>query len=169
MDYQAPLPVEFSRQECWSGLPLSTTGDLPNPGIEPAPLASPALAGGSFTTSAAWEALLDYVCAAAQLMSDSAMLWIVAPQAPLSVGVLQARVLEWFAMPFSRASSQPRNWTHVSLRPPNWQTSSLPLASPGKPLTVGKTSLNAWFCIRNNGARRKWYDVSSAERKKPSI
>ena len=74
MDYQAPLPVEFSRQECWSGLPLSTTGDLPNPGIEPAPLASPALAGGSFTTSAAWEALLDYVCAAAQLMSDSAML-----------------------------------------------------------------------------------------------
>ena len=30
--------------------------DLPNPGIEPASLMSPALAGGSFTTAAVWEA-----------------------------------------------------------------------------------------------------------------
>ena len=29
-------------------------------------------------------------------------------------GVLQARILEWVAMPFSRGSSQPRNWTQVS-------------------------------------------------------
>ena len=32
---QAPLSVEFSRQEYWSGLPFPPTGDLPNPGIEP--------------------------------------------------------------------------------------------------------------------------------------
>ena len=32
---QAPLSMEFSRQEYWSGLPLSTPGDLPDPGIEP--------------------------------------------------------------------------------------------------------------------------------------
>ena len=32
---QAPLSVEFSRQEYWSGLPFSSPGDLPNPGIEP--------------------------------------------------------------------------------------------------------------------------------------
>ena len=32
---QAPLSVEFSRQERWSGLPCPSPGDLPNPGIEP--------------------------------------------------------------------------------------------------------------------------------------
>ena len=41
----------FSRQEHWSGLPFPLPGDLPNPGIEPASLASPALAGGFFTTA----------------------------------------------------------------------------------------------------------------------
>ena len=33
--HQAPLPMEFSRQEYWSGLPFSSSGDLPNPGIKP--------------------------------------------------------------------------------------------------------------------------------------
>ena len=33
--YQAPLSLGFSRQECWSGLPFPSPGDLPNPGIEP--------------------------------------------------------------------------------------------------------------------------------------
>ena len=33
--YQAPLSVEFSRLEYWSGLPFPSRGDLPNPGIEP--------------------------------------------------------------------------------------------------------------------------------------
>ena len=32
---QAPLSLEFSRQEYWSGLPCSPPGDLPNPGIKP--------------------------------------------------------------------------------------------------------------------------------------
>ena len=45
-----------SRQESWSGLPCPLPGDLPNPGIEPTSLISPALAGGFFTTSATWEA-----------------------------------------------------------------------------------------------------------------
>ena len=38
--HQAPLSMEFSRQEYWSGLPFPSPGDLPNPGIEPM---SPAL------------------------------------------------------------------------------------------------------------------------------
>ena len=38
--HQAPLSVEFSRQEYWSGLPFPSPGDLPDPGIEPG---SPAL------------------------------------------------------------------------------------------------------------------------------
>ena len=41
-----------------SELPCPPPGDLPDPGIELAPLISPALADGFFTTSATWEALL---------------------------------------------------------------------------------------------------------------
>ena len=33
--HQAPLSMEFSRQESWSGLPFSSPTDLPDPGIEP--------------------------------------------------------------------------------------------------------------------------------------
>ena len=40
MARQAPLSMEFSRQEYWNGLPFPSPGDLPNPGIE---LGSPAL------------------------------------------------------------------------------------------------------------------------------
>ena len=57
--YQAPLFMGFSRQEYGSGLPFPTPGDLPNPGIEPASLATPALAGGFFTNCASWEARKD--------------------------------------------------------------------------------------------------------------
>ena len=48
--------MEFPRQEYWSELTFPTPGDLPDPGTEPVSLASPALAGGSFTTNATWEA-----------------------------------------------------------------------------------------------------------------
>ena len=53
---QAPLSVGFSGQEYWSGLPCSPPGDLPDLGVEPAPLMFPALAGGFLTASATWEA-----------------------------------------------------------------------------------------------------------------
>ena len=42
--------MRFSRQEYWSGLLFPPPGDLPDPGIEPVPPVSPALAGGFFTT-----------------------------------------------------------------------------------------------------------------------
>ena len=42
--HQAPLSLEFSRQEYWSGLPFLSAGDLPDSGIEPA---SPALRADS--------------------------------------------------------------------------------------------------------------------------
>ena len=48
--HQAPLSMGFFRQEYWSGLPLLTPGDLPDQGIEPASLISPALAGKFFST-----------------------------------------------------------------------------------------------------------------------
>ena len=53
---QAPLSMGLSRQEYCSGLPCPPPGDLPDPGMEPVPLMSPALAGRFFTTSATWEA-----------------------------------------------------------------------------------------------------------------
>ena len=40
--------------------------------------------------------------------------WTVAHQAPLSIGILQARILEWVAVPFSRGSSQPGDWTQFA-------------------------------------------------------
>ena len=55
-----------------------------------------------------------------------ATLWTVARQAPLSMGILQARILEWVAMPYSRGSSWPRDQTHVLCRL-HWQAGSLPL------------------------------------------
>ena len=45
--HQAPLPMGFSRQEYWSGVPFPSPGDLPDPGIEPR---SPALQADSLPT-----------------------------------------------------------------------------------------------------------------------
>ena len=43
--HQAPLSMEFSRQEYWSGLPFPTLGELPDPEIRPEFLAPPELVG----------------------------------------------------------------------------------------------------------------------------
>ena len=47
---QAPLSMGFLRQKYWRGLPFPSSGDLPNPGIEPMPSVSPTLAGRFLTT-----------------------------------------------------------------------------------------------------------------------
>ena len=54
--YQAPLPMKFSRQEYWSGMPFPTPGDFPNPVIDPGSLGSPAVSRGCFITHATWKA-----------------------------------------------------------------------------------------------------------------
>ena len=46
INHQASLPTGFSRKEYWSGLSCPPPEDLPNPGIEPVSLTSPALAWG---------------------------------------------------------------------------------------------------------------------------
>ena len=86
---QAPLSMEFSRQEYWSGLPFPSPGDLSDPGIEPVSFTSPALAGSFFTTSTTWAGSSVH-------------------------GILQARILEWVVISFARGPSQPRDQTHVS-------------------------------------------------------
>ena len=55
-------------------------------------------------------------------------------------GVLQASILEWVAIPFSRGSSPPRGRTWVSYISCIWQVGSLPLAPPRKP----------WSTVTNN-------------------
>ena len=55
---QAPLSMEFSRQEYWSGFPFPPAGDLPDPGLEPRGLVSPVLAGRFFTTEPPGKPLL---------------------------------------------------------------------------------------------------------------
>ena len=71
--HQAPMPVGFSKQEYWSELPCPLPWDLPDPGIKPWSLASPALAGRFFTTSASWEVpfWMMCVCVSHSVMSDS--------------------------------------------------------------------------------------------------
>ena len=66
------------------------------------------------------------------VMSNSATPWVVACQAPLSMGILQERILECVAVSSSRGFSQPRNQT----RSPALQVNSLPAELPGKPSGV---------------------------------
>ena len=53
---QAPVSMGFSKQEYWFGVSFPNPGHLPNPGIKPVSLMSPALASRFFPTSATWEA-----------------------------------------------------------------------------------------------------------------
>ena len=52
---QVSPSLGLSRQEYWSGLPCPPPGNLPDPGIEPSSLTSPALTHTFFITSATWE------------------------------------------------------------------------------------------------------------------
>ena len=110
---QTPLSMELSRQEYRSGLPFLPPGDLPDPGIDPVSLMSPALTGGFFTTSTTYNsfsfAVLCLVTQSCPTLCDPMNCSL-----PLSLGILQARILEWVTMPFSRGSSQPRDQTQVS-------------------------------------------------------
>ena len=64
--------------------------------------------------------------------------------------ILQARILEWVALPFSRGSSWPRDQTHVSYVSLHWQMGSLLLVPPGKPIythTYVYTYIHTYMCI----------------------
>ena len=65
--------------------------------------------------------------------------WTIALQAPLSMWILQARILEWVAMPSSGGSSL----LEIEPRSPTLQVDSLPSEPPGKPMNteVGSLSL----------------------------
>ena len=77
-------------------------------------------------------------------------------------GILQARILEWVAFPFSRGSSQPRDWTQVSCIAggvfTSWATREaqeywsgqpipLPVYLPDPGIEPGMFSVNTWFFV----------------------
>ena len=74
------------------------------------------------------------LCLVAQSCPSLCNTWAISCQAPLSMGILQARILEWVAMPSSRGSSQTRS--------PALQVDSLQSELPGKPENIGMSSLS---------------------------
>ena len=111
--HQAPLSMEFSRQEYWSRLPFPTPGDLPDPGIKPLSPAFPALAGRFFTTSATWEVPHSSLCftrfsvqLSSSVVSDSFVTpWTVLCQAFLSMEF--SRQEYWSGLPFPSPGDLP--------------------------------------------------------------
>ena len=80
---------------------------------------------------------LSHVCACAQSLSRVQLFatpWTVAHQAPLSMGILQARILEWVAMP-SLQGDRPN--PGIEPKSPALRADSLPSESPGKNTGVG--------------------------------
>ena len=95
--HQVPLSMRVSRQEYWSGLPFPPPGDLPDPGIEPTSLRSPALA-------------LPLSAAAAAAKSPQSCPTLCdpidgSPPGSAIPGILQARTLEWVAVSFSTSAT----------------------------------------------------------------
>ena len=107
---QVPLSMGFSGQEYWSGLPCPSPGDLPDPGMEPTSLGSPALAGGFFTTNTTY----DYESEVAQSCLTLCDPMDCSLQGSSIHGIFQARILEWVAISSSRGYSRPRDRTHIS-------------------------------------------------------
>ena len=127
---QAPLPVEFSRQEYGSGLASPMSEDLPEPATEPRSLSSPALTGRFFTMNATWEALTSQrVTQPCPTLCD--------PMDYTVHGILQARILEWDSLLQGVFPTQ-----RLNPGPPALQMDSLPAERRGKPKNTGVGSLS---------------------------
>ena len=98
---QTPLSMEFSRQEYQSGQPFPSSGDLPNPGIEPR---YPAFQADSLLSEPPGKPQGKYAAAAAKLLQSCRTLCYPRDGSPTGScvpGILQARTLKWVAISFS--------------------------------------------------------------------
>ena len=132
----------FCSQEYWNRLPCPPPGDLPDPGIKPTSLMSPALADGFFTTSATWEAQVSAeseseVTQSCPILCDP---WTIAYKVPPpwnypgeSTGVRSHFLLQGI---FPTQGLIPSLLCLL-----HWQMGSLPLAQPGKPI-IGPLRVN---------------------------
>ena len=140
--HQLPLSMEFSRQEYWSGLPFSSLGDLPNPGIEPQ---SPALQVDSLLSEPSGKLKLfsiltpNTICWFPYYLHDLSIwchmhecvlshfsyvqlfvtLWTRAPQVPLSMGF--SRQEYWSGLP----CPPPRDLHNPGIKPMSLISSAL--------------------------------------------
>ena len=110
--HQTPLSVGSPRQEYWSRMPFPPPADLPDPGISSASLPSPALVGRFHEHHLGNLLCTEVTCV--KLKATQSSLTLCTPMDYTAHGILQASMLEWVAFPFSRGSSQPRDWTQVS-------------------------------------------------------
>ena len=104
---QAPYSMGFSSQEYWSGLPFPFPGDLPYPGTKPR---SPAPQADCLPSEPPDQIRSDQSLSRVWLCDPR----VCSPPGSSVHGISQARILEWIAISFSRGSSWPRDWTHIS-------------------------------------------------------
>jgi len=153
--HQAPLSMGFSRQEYWSGL---LPADLPDPGIKPASLTSRALQTYSLMLEPSGKPQKQYCNKISKHLKKSlrqkqyynkhnevkwkslSRVWLFAtPWTDYTVHwILQVRILEWVAFPFSMVIFPTPG---IEPRSPSLQADSLPSEPPGKPKNTGVGSL----------------------------
>ena len=124
--HQPPLSMGFSRQEYWSGLPFTSSGDLPNPGIEPV---SPAWQMDSLPMNH-WgiNVMNTELCLVAQ--SYPTLFNPMGCNLPMGF----SRQEYWSRLPCPPPGDLPDPGIKPrSLSLQQWQANSLPLAPPGKP------------------------------------
>ena len=119
----------FPREEYWSGLPFPSPRDLPDPRIK---AGSPTLWADSLLSEPPGKPKVKVLVT--QLCSTFCNSMDCNQPGSFVHGILQARILEWVAMPSSRGFFQPRS--------PSLQTDSLPSEPPGKPKNTGVGSLS---------------------------
>ena len=135
---EAPLPMEFSRQEYWSGLPFPPPRDLLNPRIDLGSLASPALVGGFFTMAPAGEPLWVCVCVlVAQLCPTLCDAMDYSLPGSSVHGILQARILDWVSSSFV---------SHQKLSIPQWHKQICPL-SWHQETANASAGAALWLCV----------------------
>ena len=129
--HQAPLSMEFPRQEYWTGLPFPPPEDLPNPGIKPTSPVSSALQEDSLLAEPIVKHLTQWMLGRFSRVRLFVTPWTVAHKAPLSMGFsgkntgVGCHFLLQGVFPTQGSS------LHWFL---HWQVGSLPLAPPGKPI-----------------------------------
>ena len=107
--FQAPLPMGFSRQEYWSGVPLPSPGDLPHLVYW--------ILGGVFKAlcrQRPYSQTCDFSSSRVQMWELDHSLTDYSPPGFSVRGISQARILQLIAIPFSRGSSPPSDLTCVS-------------------------------------------------------
>ena len=135
--YQASPSMGFSRQEYWSELPFPSPGDLPDPGIKPWSLV---LQADTWPSEPQGKPMSCIESESESEVAQSCPTLCDTMDCSLAAfslhGILQARVLEWVAISFSRGSSRPRDRTQVS-----W--------IPGRRFNLWATREAQWFEVKS--------------------